>query len=109
MGNKYHNRPGYVNGKRFDSQREARRFLELKLMERAGEISNLKTQVPYMLIPSQYKDGKCILRSCKYVADFVYWRGKQLVVEDAKGDRTDVYMIKKKLMYQVYGILIKET
>ena len=107
--NKYHNQPTKYNGKRFDSKREAERYAELKLLERAGQITGLKTQVRYLLIPSQYENGKCIFRSTSYVADFVYWQDGKLIVEDAKGMQTDVYRIKKKLMYLQYKIKVREV
>ena len=104
-GSKYGNRK--VNG--FDSKKEANRYAELALMQRAGMIRNLQRQVKYELIPSQYKDGKCIYRSCSYIADFVYEQNGQTVVEDTKGFKTPEYIIKKKLMFQVHGIVIRET
>lgn len=104
-GSKYGNRK--VNG--FDSKKEANRYAELALMQRAGAIANLKRQVRFTLIPAQYKDGKCIFRSCSYVADFVYEKDGETVVEDTKGFKTPEYIIKKKLMFQVHGILITET
>ena len=107
---KYHNTPVKRNGKVFDSKHEAGRYTELKLLERAGKISGLKTQVSYLLIPAQYDENhRCLERSCKYVADFVYFENGQLVVEDAKGVKTDVYRIKRKLMLKEYGIRIKEV
>lgn len=107
--NKFHNRKTQFHGKQFDSKREAKRFAELTLLERAGKITNLRTQVKYLLIPSQYIDGKCVLRSCSYVADFTYWQNGKFVVEDAKGVQTDLYRIKKKLMFLNYGILVREV
>lgn len=104
-GTKYHNKK--QDG--FDSRKEARRHQELLLLERAGQIHGLKTQVEYILIPAQYIDGKCVERSCKYYADFVYLQDGQLVVEDAKGYRTKDYVIKRKLMLQKYGIRIREV
>ena len=104
-GSKYGNRK--VNG--FDSKKEANRYAELALMQRAGLITNLKRQVRFVLIPAQYKDGKCIFRSCSYVADFVYEKDGETVIEDTKGFKTPEYIIKKKLMFQVHGILITET
>lgn len=80
-------------------------------MERAGKIWGLQTQVSFPLIPSQRnpETGRTI-RGVEYVADFVYWTdSKTCIVEDAKGYRTDVYKIKKKLMLQVHGIWIKEV
>lgn len=103
------------------SRKEHRRAGELKLMQRAGLISDLREQVSYTLIPAQYGDcgtdfkGKSVRvlleRSCRYVADFVYTdkaTGKT-VVEDTKGVRTKEYVIKRKLMLAVHGIRIKEV
>lgn len=107
---KYGNQTVVRNGRKFDSKREAGRYAELQLMQRAGMITDLKTQVSYLLIPAQYDENhRCIERSCRYVADFVYRQNGELVVEDAKGLKTDVYRIKKKLMLQIYGIKIKEV
>ena len=92
---------GYV----FDSKAEFIRWCELRILERAGKISDLKRQVKSELIPKQ--DGE---RACNYVADFVYIDADgNTVVEDTKGVRTDAYRIKKKLMLWVHGIRIKET
>lgn len=103
--NKYGNRKVVVDGITFDSRKEANRYQELKLLERAGKIHDLQMQVPFELIPKQ--DGE---RSCRYVADFVYTDAEtdQKVVEDTKGVRTDVYKIKRKLMLFNYGIKIRE-
>lgn len=109
--NKYRNRKVQTFDGTFDSLKEARRWQELKLMQRAGEIYDLQRQVPYVLIPTQKdKDGKVIERQTKYIADFVY-RDKdyRLVVEDTKGMKTDVYKIKKKLMLYRHGIIIREV
>lgn len=106
---KYHSTPTEVNGIRFDSKREANRWLELRMLERAGKIEKLKRQVKYLLIPSQYRDGKCIERECSYLADFVYVKDGHLVVEDCKGFRTPEYKIKRKLMLQLYDIRLVET
>lgn len=105
---KYHNKKTTYDGKTFDSKKEADRYAELRLLERAGKISGLMWQVPYMLIPAQYIGGKCVERSCVYVADFVYHVGGNVVVEDTKGVRTPDYIIKRKLMLKEYGIRIKE-
>lgn len=108
--NKYGNRTVAADGQVFDSKHEYHRWIELKYMERVGLIKNLERQVPYELIPAQRKDGRVIERACKYIADFAYQTqdGKE-IVEDAKGYRTDVYKIKKKLMLQKYGIEIQEV
>lgn len=91
-------------GETFDSQKEYNRYRELLLLARAGKIHDVIRQVKFELIPEQ--DGE---RACNYIADFVYWEGDKMIVEDAKGVRTDAYKIKKKLMLWVHGIKIKET
>lgn len=123
MGSKYHNRKTRVsNGQIADSRKEARRYEELLLLQRAGRISNLRTQVPYELIPAQYetyerygkngnrlKDGiKLVERAVVYVADFVYVEDGKTIVEDTKGVRTPDYIIKRKLMLHIHGIRIQE-
>lgn len=104
-------------GEVFDSKKECRRWQELKLMEQVGMISDLKRQVPYMLIPAQRDEaGKVIERECRYVADFVYRDDKgNIVVEDVKGYRGTSsaayakFIIKRKLMLWRYDIQIKEV
>lgn len=123
--NKYHNKKITVDNITFDSKREYNRYCELKLLEKAGEISNLRRQVKFVLIPAQYektseryargrkkgelKQGRLIERECAYMADFVYIDHGEKVVEDTKGMRTKEYIIKRKLMLQKYGIRIKEV
>lgn len=103
------NKYGAIKANGFDSRKEANRYAELKLLERAGKISRLQRQVDYTLIPSQYIDGKCVERACKYIADFVYMDADgNWVVEDTKGFKTKDYIIKRKLMLYVNGIRIKE-
>ena len=117
--NKYSNTKVTIDGETFDSKREAKRYFELKLLERAKKIKNLQRQVKFLLIPSQYEEvidakgktnQKCIERACVYVADFQYQDAKtgDLVVEDTKGVRTKDYIIKRKLMLSVYNIKISE-
>ena len=114
---KYHSKKTEVDGILFDSKREAQRYQELKLLEKAGIICDLKMQVKYELIPAQYIDGKCVERAVTYTSDFEYYLLKkqdygdvgQHIVEDVKGMRTDVYKIKKKLMLYRYGIRITEV
>ena len=108
--NKYQAEKCEYNGEEFDSRRELRRYLELKLLERSGRISDLKRQVKFELIPSQKDEqGKVLFRPCTYIADFTYQENRKLVVEDCKGIRTEIYKLKKKLFYQKYKIMIKET
>lgn len=109
--NKYGNAKVTINGEKFDSKREARRYQELLLLQKAGKIANLQRQVKYVLIPAQRIDGKVVERECYYAADFVYRdvaTGKE-IVEDSKGMRTKDYIIKRKLMLYVHGIRITET
>lgn len=125
MRSKYGSRKQTVSGITFDSRKEARRFQELRLLELAGQISDLRLQVKYQLIPPQRapsfevyksgpnkgrrKPGKLLEKECSYIADFVYVQDGETVVEDAKGYRTDVYIIKRKLMLERYGIQIQEV
>ena len=102
---KYHN----IKQNGFDSRKEERRFYELSLLQRAGKITGLKRQVPFVLIPTQYEDGKCVERACTYKADFTYYEDGKIVVEDVKGCKTAEYVIKRKLMLQKYGIRIQEV
>lgn len=101
-------------GEKFDSKAEYHRWCELKLLERAGKITKLRRQVKYVLIPAQY-DGKYKVESeTSYIADFVYKdeTGKE-IVEDTKGYKRgaayQLFVIKRKLMLQKFGIRIVET
>ena len=95
--------------RRLRLQKEHSRANELKLMQRAGLISNLREQVKYVLIPAQRDTaGNLLERECAYYADFVYSKDGKTVVEDTKGVRTKEYKIKRKLMLHVYGISIVE-
>lgn len=117
---KYGNKKARFQGAVYDSRKEARRAAELSLLERAGEISDLQTQVKFVLIPTQrepdtigarggIKKGKVIEKECAYYADFVYKdTNGETVVEDTKGFRTTDYIIKRKLMLHVHGIKIRE-
>ena len=109
MRNKYHNRKVTRDGETFDSVKEYRRFCELRLLERAGAVTDLRRQVKFELIPAQRVDDKVVERACSYVADFTYMENGQQVVEDAKGMRTQEYRLKRKLMLWVHGIRIRET
>lgn len=107
---KYHNQPVVVNGIKFDSRREARRYQELQLLLRAGEISQLEMQKKYTLIPTQKKPSGGTERAVTYTADFVYKdnrTGKE-TVEDAKGMKTQQGIIRRKLMLYIHGIEVKE-
>ena len=107
---KYKNKKITVDGQTFDSKKEANRYQELLLLEKAGAIKNLSRQVKFVLIPSQRdENGKVIERECSYKADFKYEEGLKTVVEDVKGFRTKEYIIKRKLMLYQYGIRIREV
>jgi hypothetical protein len=101
---KYGNRKNEVDGIVFDSEKEAMRYGQLKLMLKAGIIGLLDLQVPYELNPGG-------THSLKYIADFVYIirATGEKVVEDAKGCRTREYIKKRRLMKKVHGIIIKEV
>lgn len=110
--NKYGARKAVIDGITFDSQKEARRWQELKLMLRAGIISDLRRQVAFELIPAIKDDtGKVIQRPTHYVADFVYSENGNVVVEDVKSEatKTPLYNLKKKLMRWQYGIDVREV
>ena len=125
---KYKNKKVHIDGMVFDSEKEYRRWCELKLLEKAGEIQNLQRQVKYCLIPGKYeyipriseKTGKrladkvkCVEQECNYFADFVYEQKGETVVEDVKGYKNgtayQLFAIKRKLMLHKFGIRIKET
>lgn len=119
-GNKLHARPVDMtmpDGTRmhFDSRREARRYMDLWLMQRSGEISGLRTQVKYPLIPKQVHPDGTKERPIDYVADFVYEQGGETVVEDSKGLRDTasaayrVFVMKRKLMLYIHGISVREV
>lgn len=104
MMNKYHNvKTTTSDGITHDSIKEANRWCELKLLEKAGKIQHLQRQVKYALIPKQQGE-----RAVEYIADFVYQEDGKLVVEDVKGKKTKEYIIKRKLMLWIHGIKIKE-
>lgn len=102
---KFNARRTEVDGITFDSKAESRRYSELKLLERSGEIHQLRTQVKYPLCVNGHNIAT-------YIADFEYrTRGlvNELIVEDCKGVKTPVYRLKKKLVLAIYGINILET
>lgn len=110
MYNKFKNKKIIIDGIKFDSKKEGKRYEELKLLEKANLIKNIQLQVKYELQP-KYKINNKTIRAINYIADFVYYDNEknQLIVEDSKGYRTDVYKIKKKLFEYRYGIEIKEV
>lgn len=99
---KYKNKKVELDGKTFDSRLEARRYQELKLLEQAGEIHSLCCQ-PEFVLQEPFKHGKSKFREIRYIADFLYIEDGRKVVEDVKGMRTDVYMLKKKMFLYRHG------
>ena len=109
MSYKYHNQPTVVNNIRFDSKREARRYEELMLLLRAGEITDLRLQQNVTLIEG-YKtpDGE-VIRPEIYKADFAYTdKHGNRVLEDVKGKKTAVYLLKRKQVQDKLGVRIRE-
>ena len=113
--NKYSAKKCVVDGITFDSTKEARRYRELKILQKAGEISDLNLQVKFELLPSQHDShGRVLERSVSYIADFTYIdKNGEWIVEDAKGYKEgsayQLFVIKRKLMLYFHGIQIVEV
>lgn len=123
MRSKYGNKKAKANGRVFDSRTERGRYYTLQTLEKAGEISDLRLQVPFEIIPAIYETvevqlktktkqvQKLVQRASHYVADFVYKdKDGNMVVEDVKGSSsilTPEFRLKMKLMRYVHGIQIK--
>ena len=102
MTNKYHNRKVEIDGMIFDSVAESRRYQELKLLQTAGEISDLIVHPRYVIIDAYVYEGKTIRKS-EYVGDFQYFDSDGIqVTEDVKGFITKEYSLKKKLFLSRY-------
>ena len=101
--NKYRNKEISIAGQIFQSKLEAKRYKQLALLEKAGEIKDLKMQVKYELQEAFTKNGKTY-RKIEYIADFVYYDNKlkKTIVEDTKGIKTDVFKIKQKMFEKKY-------
>jgi hypothetical protein len=128
--NKYNACKVNINGVVYDSMKEYERYMELSILQKSGMISGLRRQVKFVLIPAKYEEtedvfirgkhqgekkrGKLIESECAYYADSVYYdNNEEQVVEDVKGYKKgqayNLFVIKRKLMLQVYGIRIKEV
>lgn len=124
--NKYNAKKMEVDGITFDSRLEGRRYIVLKAAQDNGHISELKTQVPFELLPNMYEEvakqlktkvkiiQKLVQRKVIYTADFTYVKDGQLVVEDTKGSNKYLmysrdYPLRKKMMYYFHGIKIREV
>ena len=101
MQSKYKNKKTQVDMYVFDSAKEAKRYKELKLLERAGEISNLELQPRFLLQESFRKNGR-VYRMIEYIADFQYIENGKTIVEDVKGIQTDVFKLKHKIFEKIY-------
>lgn len=99
--NKYRNKKVIVDGEEFDSKKEGNRYKELKLLLKAGKISNLELQPRFLLQDGFKKNGKTF-RKIEYIADFKYIENGKTIVEDVKGMQTDVFKIKHKIFEKVY-------
>ena len=107
MDTKYHNKVTVRDGHIFDSKKEAQRYTELSLLEKAGIITQLELQKDFELIPKQKGE-----RAVKYIADFYYYDNEKnrFVAEDVKGMKTQVYILKRKLFkYRYPDILFREV
>lgn len=105
---KHGNKPCTIDGEQYRSEREAQRHRELLALQRAGRVANLRREVPFVLAPSARIAGRT-KPALRYFADFTYTEAGVEVVEDVKGMRTQVYLIKRHLMMTVHGISIRET
>lgn len=103
MFHKYNAKKTEVDGIKFDSKMEADRYLQLKGMIEDGRITNLERQVEFEILPKFKK-----YRVLKYIADFTYYLDGHYVIEDVKGFRTPVYLLKKRLLEQLKNIEIYE-
>lgn len=109
MKSKYRNIKTTIDGIKFDSKKEAERYKELKLLERAGEIKYLQLQKEFVVVPESE-----LYKEVVYKADFVYTEIKtnKRIIEDVKGYRKGtaytIFKIKQKLMYHIYGLEVVE-
>jgi hypothetical protein len=103
---KYRNEKVVVNGRKFDSKREAERAGELELMQKLGLISDLKYQVRFELIGKQRGERPAFLK-----VDFTYVEDEKLIAEDvkSKASKTQQYVIRRKLLLERHGIRIREV
>lgn len=105
---KYRAKKTEIDGIKFDSKKEAKRYIALKELEKKGNIEKLTLQPRFLLQEGFRKNGKAY-RKIEYVADFMYQQGGKLIVEDVKGMKTDVYKLKQKLFEKKYqNLTIKE-
>ena len=105
---KYRAKKTVVDGITFDSKKEADFYCELKMLRMAGEVIDFERQVTFELQPKFKYSGKTE-RAIKYIADFVvHYNDGRTVVVDVKGDKTDVYRIKRKMLLYKHPDMIFE-
>lgn len=105
---KYKARKTVIDGITFDSEREARRWQQLRLLERSGAITYLQRQVTYVLAPKAKLYGEERTRpAIRYVVDFQYVENGETVLEDSKGVDTPVSRLKRHLMKTVHGLDVR--
>lgn len=105
---KYRAKKTVIDGIKFDSKKEAKRYIALKELEKKGNIEKLMLQPRFLLQEGFRKNGKAY-RKIEYVADFMYEQDGKLIIEDVKGIKTDVYKLKQKLFEKKYqDLTIKE-
>jgi len=110
--NKYRAIKTIIDGIKFDSKAESRRYIQLKALEQTGFIKNLRNQVKFELTPKLKRNDGSIERPSHYIADFVYVSGTTGldVVEDVKGGKsTQLFIQKRKIMLNKYGITVIEV
>lgn len=110
-GNKYHAEKVDRGKLKFDSRKEARRYDALVVLQSRGEIDDLRVQPEFTLIEAYVTPDGDRVRAMRYRADFSYRRGGELIVEDVKSPatRTRVYLNKRKMMLDKYGITVTEV
>jgi hypothetical protein len=107
---KYRNIKTVVDGKTFDSKAEAARWFELKLLERAGKISDLRRQVPIVLAPPVKFEGEARARpALRLIVDFAYVENGRKVLEDVKGIATTAFKIKRHILKASLGLDVRLT
>lgn len=109
MANKYGNHHVVIDNMRFESKREAARWQELKLLMRAGKISALSRQVPFVLAPSvKFHDAKRVKPALRMVVDFEYYENGMRILEDVKGMApTEAWIVKRHLLKAIHGLDVR--
>ena len=105
---KYRAKKTEIDGIKFDSKKEAKRYIALRELEKKGNIEKLILQ-PRFLLQEGFRKNVKAYRKIEYVADFMYEQDGKLIIEDVKGIKTDVYKLKQKLFEKKYqDLTIKE-